>query len=359
MKIAHVITELGPGGAERVVLELCKELKKNGHAPVIISLSPKPENSAIPAALEKAGLETHYANVSKKKPWTIFNLASILRKTNPDIVHAHLMHPSLATRLLKPFYRKPLVNTIHIADRRRRMWPWFMADRITFPLCDICTAVSKAAAAFHEKSAGLTEGSIKVIYNGVDKVKPAPAEELEKLRRDWQIGSCSRVIGSIGRLDWQKGFDILFSMLPELSLLVPPGERWAIVIIGEGPERGLLEKLAADAPANIEIKMPGFRADASRVMALFDAFVMPSRYEGYGLALAEAMSLGLPVVTNEIDSLPELCDLYPNSQCVRFPSPDASAAIAAALETPRGEPFEIMSVAKMTSEYQSIYSSLV
>jgi glycosyltransferase involved in cell wall biosynthesis len=64
------------------------------------------------------------------------------------------------------------------------------------------------------------------------------------------------------------------------------------------------------AHANIHVFFAPYRPDAASVMDMFDVFVMPSRYEGYGLALTEAMTLGLPVVCSSADSLPELCALY-------------------------------------------------
>ncbi len=359
MRVAQILTELGPGGAEKVVLDLSKALKKSGHSPFVVSLSPPPMNKAIPDALQEAGVETFYACASKKAPWTLLRLASLLREQKPDLVHSHLLHPNIAARLLKPLYRKPLVNTIHIADRRPFMKPWFLLDKASFGLCDACNAVSKAAASFHEKALGLPPGTIEVVYNGFDKAAPASPETLARLKAEWSLEGASKILGSAGRLAPQKGYDILLEMLPELSKAVPPGEKWGLLIIGEGPDREKLESLAAKAPENILVRLPGFRRDAASLMPLFDAFVMPSRYEGYGLTLVEAMSHGLPVVANEIDSLPELCALYGNARCVKFPGPGAVKAIAEALRAKRIAPCELMSVDAMTERYLSIYKRVL
>ena len=359
MRIALISTELGAGGAERVVLDLSKALLRLGHSPLVISLAPPPENRSIPEALAEAGVETAYASISKRAPWNILRLAKILKDSKADVIHSHLLHSNLLARLLKPFVGKPLLNTIHIADRRPNMRPWFLLDKSTFGLCDACTAVSKAAAEFNEKALGLAPGSIKVLYNGLDKVQPATPETITKLKEEWGLSDCSKILGSVGRLDWQKGYDILLEMLPSISRHVPAGEKWALLIIGEGKERALLERIAAKAPSNIVVKLPGFRRDAASLMALFDAFVMPSRYEGYGLTLVEAMSLGLPVVANKIDSLPELCALYSNAACVDFPGEAASEAIAEALKRPRTSPCEIMSVDKMAESYLALYKQIL
>ena len=134
------------------------------------------------------------------------------------------------------------MNTVHIAERRPGKGLFFRLDGLTFSWCGACTAVSKAAARFHEKRCGLKENSIRVIYNGSDRVAPASAEQLRQLKKEWGLEPCRKIIGSVGRLDWQKGYDLLFGVLPELSRRIPRNESVGIVVIGDGPER---EKLAA------------------------------------------------------------------------------------------------------------------
>ena len=79
---------------------------------------------------------------------------------------------------------------------------------------------------------------------------------------------------------------------------MPEGERWGVVVIGEGPERDDLERRVREMSfPNLTFALPGYRSDARSLMAAFDVMVVPSRYEGYGLTLTEAMTLGLPVAS--------------------------------------------------------------
>ncbi len=363
MKILQMLTELGAGGAEKVVLNLSRELVAKGHEATVVSLAPPPANKAIPEMLAAAGVRAVYAGVEKRSPWKALSLFRIVAEEAPDIVHSHLMHPNLAARMMRPFNGIPLLNTVHIADRRRGMGPWFLLDRLSFRLCSRCTAVSRAAAGFHEAALGLKPGSIEVVYNGCDAAPDAAPELLAKLRAEWRLEGASKVIGSVGRLDFQKGYDILLGpILPSLSKRIPEGERWALLIIGEGSEGAKLEALAKDAPSNIDVRLPGFRPDAPSLMGLFDAFAMPSRYEGYGLTLTEAMSLGLPVVCSRADSLPELCEGYANGACVDFApeaGEEAAKALAEAVMRPRSKPRTPMSVAGMADAYLRIYEGLL
>ena len=137
------------------------------------------------------------------------------------------------------------------------------------------------------------------------------AERVTAFRSEMQLEQYTKVIGSIGRLNWQKGYDLLIGRAEALDRKIPAGERWLVLILGDGPERaGLQSMIDRLQLKNMDIRLGGFFPDAASLMSQFDVFVMPSRYEGYGLALAEAMTLGLPVVSADIDSLPELCAMY-------------------------------------------------
>ena len=133
--------------------------------------------------------------------------------------------------------------------------------------------------------------------------------------------------------------------------------------MGDGPEREKLTRLAAAAPANLRVVLPGFMPDAARVNWLFDVFVMPSRYEGYGLALAEAMSTGVPVVVNPVDSLPELCRFYPESAETDFESPEnrgqAAEVIVKFAQHPRSGGTVICRRSEMAESYLGLYEKFL
>lgn len=239
MKLLMILTELAPGGAEKVVLELTRQLRCRAHDVTVVSLMPEPpeERRAIPEGLSACGAKVIYLNVVKKAPWRLLSLFRVIREEKPDVIHSHLIHPNLLSRFVNLWTRKPLVNTVHIAERRPGKGLFFRLDGLTFSWCGACTAVSKAAARFHEKRCGLKENSIRVIYNGSDRVAPASAEQLRQLKKEWGLEPCRKIIGSVGRLDWQKGYDLLFGVLPELSRRIPRNESVGIVVIGDGPER--------------------------------------------------------------------------------------------------------------------------
>jgi len=366
MKIVSLITDLDPAGAERVLTDLVCNLIARGHSCDVVSLMAPPADDCLVDALQTAGARVAFLNATKLDIFVLpFLVRYALQRFEPEIVHSHMMHANLISRLALAGSGVPLVNTIHIADRRRTQGFYFMLDRMTVRKSMALTAVSKAAARFHSAVCRIPRKQFRVVYNGCDYVEPAPPEECREFRKWCMMEDCTKVIGSVGRLDRQKGFDRLLDRAAAISARVPEGEKWGVIIIGEGPERDELERRVRDINSSrLVFALPGYRSDARSLMASFDAFVMPSRFEGYGLTLTEAMSLGLPVVTSTADSLPELCEQYQGgfAQCIDFnQDPDGirlAKALSEAVNAGRSEPFILCSVASMVDQYESIYNEL-
>ena len=367
MKVLFVITGLYPGGAEKIVLELVRSLLRSGHQAVVVSLLKEPhgEVRTVVDQLEQIGVRPVFLGLSGLGFFRIFRLRKIIRTEAPDIVHSHLMHANLAARLIRLFCRFTLINTIHIAEKRSsaKIKVLFLLDRLSIRLTKVCTAVSQAAARFHERRCGLPEGSIRVIYNGSDPVRPENPEKISAFKQQWGLNKVTKVIGSIGRLDYQKGYDLFLRSLPSLASLIPRGERWGILLIGDGPEREKLAGMAAEIgrkyPA-LHIVMPGYLPDASAWLPALDLFVMPSRYEGFGLTLTEALSLGIPALCSKADSLPELCAFSPeNTLTADFSDPQMTEIYRTALCLRKCPGKLFHTTEQMTAEYLALYREIL
>lgn len=327
MKIVQVITELRPAGAERIVAELAKGLVTRGHKLAVISLFPVPACSVIVDELRESGIAVKSLNLTPSSLWRIFRLGKIIDEIKPDVVHSHLFHAGLAVRLNSGNEKFRFLSTVHISERRKsRQW-YFLADKLTLKPSERTTAVSFAVRDYYSSKTGISADKIPVVYNGIVQPPLLSESRISALRGEWGMADCDRVIGCVGRLDWQKGFDILLD-----ALHAAPGglrgTRCGLVILGEGKERAKLEKTALLLKAHkIKTLLPGFRPDAASCVGAFDLFVMPSRYEGFGLSLAEAMSHGVPILSSQSDSLPELLASYPNGECIDFEKNGASFVV--------------------------------
>jgi glycosyltransferase involved in cell wall biosynthesis len=358
VNIVQVITHLELAGAERVVTELALGLDAAGHRVTVVSLRPVRPGTVLAQRLRDSGVEVRTLNLTKTAFWRVLALRRHLDALHPDVVHAHLFHANLASRAAGIGRRYGLVNTMHGSPGSS--WR-FRLEGLTFDGCDAYTAVSRAARDHLAGGMGRASESIRVIYNGCPEIRPLEPGEARRIRRRWGLEGCTRVIGSAGRLAPEKGFDLFLRLAPAVGEVIPAGETWGLVILGDGPQRAALMAIAGHAPPNLKIALPGFDPDASRSIGGFDLFVQPSRKEGFGLAAVEAMSHGLPILASRVDALPEIMEFYTHGRVIDFVngSPrELAATLAAAAAFPRVHPQQPFPLERMVEAYSSLYREL-
>jgi len=211
------------------------------------------------------------------------------RRLAPDICHVNLRTPwtCQGALLAGVLTRARIVAVEHLPLHspsgfvrwsRRRLARFYAAH----------VSVGVQSARLVELEVGLRAGSVGTVHNGILEVGLPPASPEPH----------AAVLGSLGRLDEQKGYELLVEALAEL-----PGV--TAVVVGEGPLRGVLEARAAELGVSERLRLPGWSDDARSFLPTFDVFVLPSRYEGFPLSIIEAMLAGLPVVATRVGSVAE------------------------------------------------------
>jgi len=235
-----------------------------------------------------------------------------VRSFRPSIFHANLMSPwscqyGISAALTN---RVPIVAVYQLAvpPVNRRQW---LLKRLTAPGVAAHVGVGRRTAREVEQVIGLASGSMEVIHNGVPDLPPLPP-----MRRDSRP-----TIGTVGRLEPQKGFDVLLRSLREL----PHAQA---VVIGDGSERPRLEKLAAELGVQTRVRWHGWSDEPRRLLTSFDVFALPSRFEGFPLAVLEAQLAALPVVASDVGSIEEA--VIPGRTGLLVP-PDDPTSLAKAL----------------------------
>jgi glycosyltransferase involved in cell wall biosynthesis len=153
---------------------------------------------------------------------------------------------------------------------------------------DAHVVVTAALGQLLEETIGVSQRKIHLIYNGVEDRPIAPVERPVD----------GPIIGTVGRLSWEKGQDILVRALPSL-----PGV--TAVFVGSGPDREKLERTARELGVADRTRFLGWQPDARAWLPTFDVFVMPSVDEALPLAITEAMLASRPVVATRIGGVPE------------------------------------------------------
>ncbi len=244
--------------------------------------------------------EVHFHPVGRLlRDWRLHRLA---RRLDVDVCHGHL---SVACKAFGRLSGAPArVATLHVGYKPRQH------GRLDGVIC-----VNRAQA---ERLGGY-RGMVRTIPNWVPQAPPLAS--FSSIRAELGLDENTLVIGSVGRLHESKGPDVLIS-----AFRAAAPDRAALVLLGEGPQRAELERLAAGDP---RIHLLGHRADVHAALRDCDLFVSPSREESFGLAIIEAMSLGLPVIATTAEGPME----YLQDQPVTLvPVGDVSALAAALAE---------------------------
>jgi glycosyltransferase involved in cell wall biosynthesis len=178
-------------------------------------------------------------------------------------------------------------------------------------------SVGQQSARMVEHAVGLARGSVRAVYNGVPEETQSPRPR----------NVPGPVVGALGRLSHEKGFDVLVRALPSVDAMA--------VLIGDGLLRRDLLELARELGVQDRLEITGWREDARSYLATFDIYCLPSRFEGFPLAIAEAMLAGLPVVASDVGSVSEA---VVEGETGLLVSPDDPAALAAALQKLLADP---------------------
>jgi glycosyltransferase involved in cell wall biosynthesis len=362
-KVVFVLPVLEPAGAERIVAELARRLPKLGFDTAVLCLED--ERAPIGVELSAAGIPVAGLRRSRRSTLTCAReLAARFRELKPEIVHAHLFHANMATRFarlkLNPDEneRIRLINTVHVAERRFRPWQFYMERKTAVHAqCEVC--VSQAVAEFQRKRTKLPKDFFRVIENGIDLRKFSPSE------KKGRAGEPLRV-ASVGRLDPQKDYPTLLRAWKKVSARFPDA---TLTIAGDGPEGKALGRLCRKLALE-RVDFAGFVKDIPSLLRSADLYVQSSAWEGFGLAVAEAMATALPVIVSDADSLPEIVAHDRTGLVVPKGKPVALAAAMIELlgDLPRArklgraareEALNRFSVERMVEEYAKLYRELL
>ncbi|MCC7537340.1 MAG: glycosyltransferase, partial [Deltaproteobacteria bacterium] len=163
--------------------------------------------------------------------------------------------------------------------------------RRAYRSADVVVAISDGVASCVTDSLGVDRQRVRRIYNAVD------LELVTRRAAEPRDGLPERFLLAAGRLEHQKGFDVLVRAFSETRAR----HETQLVILGEGPERRSLEALVRDCGLTGRVSMPGFVDNPWSYMARAQAFVLPSRWEGFGNVVVEAMACGTPVIVTDCD----------------------------------------------------------
>lgn len=300
MRIDLIITEMETGGAEKCCAELAIFLSKRGHRVRVIALGPRPveSKSSLVRFLESHNIELHFLGGRKwwMFPGVISKLRRLVKSDRPDVVQSFLWHANVVSAWVASSLRIPFFAGIRITERRRAR---HALDRWSTSRSQKTICVSQGVADWCVHSERMDAGKLLVIPNGIEIL----AENHPIPTNPQSVPANARILLFVGRLEPQKGIDVLAHHAEELLSLLPDHH---LVLIGDGSQRKLLETIAQQQNLTGRIHFLGQRNDVRTWMARSELLLLPSRYEGMPNVILEAMAERLPVVTTRVEGVAEL-----------------------------------------------------
>jgi glycosyltransferase involved in cell wall biosynthesis len=317
VNVLHIHRIGGIGGSERHLLTLLPALAERGVDVRFLGLDdpsrePDPFYEQLTVPFERTPAPRDV------DPRLAVQVARAAR--DADLVHTHLVHADVYGAL----GARHLVSTKH-NDDPFRTGPFRFVERALTLRAGRVVAITEALARFLVERVGLPREKVTTIHYGLDAV-PEPWGE----NPPSPVAPDARVLLAVCRLEPQKGVDVAVRALARVRDRHPAAE---LVVLGEGPERPALGRLAGelDVPVHLLGRVPDVAAWLRRA----DVLVHPARWEGFGLALLEAMLASLPVVATQVSSIPEI--VVDGETGLLVPADDAAAladAITAVLDNP-------------------------
>lgn len=333
-RLLYVITSLTYGGAERELVQVASRLSRRGWPVEVVSMLPP---DALVDELEAAGVVVGHLGMARGRAslGAFVRFLRLLEARPPAILHGFMVHANLLTRLARLFSPLPVViSTVQNVWEGSRAREW--AYRLTDPLADLTTQVSRAGAELYRNRALVRAEKLEVVVNSVDVERFRPdAAAREEARAELGLAAEDFLWLAVGRLEPQKDYPNLLQALARLAAREASPGRWQVAVAGQGPLAAELAAESARLGLGGRLRFLGLRRDVPRLLAAADAFVLPSAWEGTPLALLEALAAGLPAVATAVGGNAEvLAGLEPgraSEPSWLVPAADPSA-LAGALE---------------------------
>lgn len=324
---ARVVTGAG-GGPEKTILNSPRFLPELGYQSICAYLRPAgdAEFNSIRRRAEAWSAPLLEVNDAGATDLQVFrDCLRICRENRVAVWHGHDYKSNLVGLWVCRYWPMKLVTTVHGWVRHTWRTPLYYAiDRLCLPRYDrvICVSDDLHSACL---KAGVRAARCVLIENAIDTLEFRRRYSVAKAKERLGFDPQRQLVGAVGRLSPEKGFDVLIEAAKEL---LNSGRPVDVVIVGEGDDRSRLESLIVRRGLQDHVRLLGYRADTIERFQAFDVLALSSYREGLPNVILEAMALGTPVVATAIAGVPKVITSGDNGLLV---PPGDSRALAEGL----------------------------
>jgi len=344
IKVLHVITRMDMGGSAQNTLLTCLGLDRRRYD-VLLVFGPGTESAMTPLeetvvagrldSARKSGvrcimLDRLFRRIDPSNDLAAaFALWRLCRRERPDIVHTHTSKAGILGRWAAFLAGVPvIVHTPHGHVffghfNQRLSWLFYLAEKLTEPITNVLVALTEGEKKDYLDIGLVAEKKLATIHSGVDitRFNPIPVDRAAK-RISIGMRPDESVVGTIGWLLPIKGPDVLLDAMARVWKEFPETQ---LLYVGKGPLEEELRDRAAALGMTEKVFFAGWRDDIRELLQVMDLFVLPSRNEGMGRAIVEAMAAGKPVIGTCVGGIPDLIEDGGNGFLVAPENPEALA----------------------------------
>lgn len=298
--IVIVINRLDMGGAEHQAIDDINELYRRQISVSLITLRSETSKS-FKNDLEIPDDDWHLVEFKNLYDFQSYRkLVRLLKRLKPSTIISHLWFSNTILRIIDIFVKIPVLltfeqNVYDTVKTKKQFFVDFFLQFLSTKIIAVSEAVKESLARHY-----IFKQRIVVILNSVDVYKFNIAKPIN-IKNDLDIDTKDFVFIFIGRLIHQKGVDVLIRSFVGVK-------KAHLLIVGHGPNLNSLIKDTKDLGISSRIHFLGERNDVPSLMKSSDAFILPSRFEGVGIVVLEAMASGLPIIVSDFSAAKELVD---------------------------------------------------
>jgi glycosyltransferase involved in cell wall biosynthesis len=319
------------GGPDKTILNSPRFLAQGGYRMLCAYMHPPNDPGFEQLRRRAAALQAPLLSIPDRGPldWRVLAaMLRICRRERVQVWHGHDYKSNALGLLLRPFWPMRLVTTVHGWVKYTRRTPLYYAiDRFCLRRYEkvICVSEDLYRAC---RDCGVPQKRCVLIENGIDTRQYARRLELAAAKRRLGIPPERLVVGAVGRLSAEKGFDLL---IHAVDRLLAEGIDAELLIAGEGDQEAPLRELAARLGRGERIRLLGYCPDPHDVYEAMDVFALSSLREGLPNVVLEAMAMEVPVLSTRIAGVPRLIRDGVNGLLIEPGSVDALTSALARL----------------------------
>lgn len=304
---ARVVTGVG-GGPEKTILNSPRFLAPAGYRMICAYMHPPGDPGFAELRRRAVERDAPLVSIADRGPWdwkVVTNLLNLCRRERVAIYHGHDYKSNALGLLLARFWPMRLITTLHGWVKHTSRTPlYYRVDRFCLPRYEKVLCVSEDLQR-EGLNSGVRPEQCLLLENGVDTTEYTRTHSPDEAKARLGLPRHRLIVGAVGRLSEEKGFDLL---IRALATLLGQGLDAHLIIAGEGDDRSRLEVLIRELGLSERVQLLGYRSDTLLLYQAMDVFALSSHREGLPNVVLEAMALETPLVATRVAGVPRLVE---------------------------------------------------